>query len=59
MKSSTQDKVEGNIHKVKGGIKEAAGKISKNTDLEMEGKGEKIEGKIQEKVGQVKKVFRK
>lgn len=59
MKSSTQDKVEGNIHKVKGGIKEMAGKISKDTNLEMEGKGEKIGGKVQEKVGQIKKVFGK
>ncbi len=59
MKSSTQDKIESNIHKVKGGIKEAAGKITKNTDLEIEGKSEKIEGKIQEKVGQIKKVFGK
>ncbi|MCX9085691.1 MAG: CsbD family protein [Candidatus Methanoperedens sp.] len=59
MKSSTQDKVESNIHKAKGEIKEVAGKLTKNTDLEIEGKEEKIEGKIQEKVGQIKKVFGK
>ena len=57
MKSSTQDKVEANIHKLKGEIKEVAGKLTKNTDLEKEGKEEKIEGKVQEKVGQIKKVF--
>ena len=34
MKSSTQDQVESKIHKVKGEIKEIAGKLSKNTDLE-------------------------
>ena len=37
MKSSTQDKTEGNIHKVKGEIKEIAGKLTKNPDLEIEG----------------------
>jgi len=59
MKSSTQDQAEGKIHKVKGEIKEIAGKLSKNPDLETEGKEEKIEGKVQEKVGQIKKVFGK
>ena len=59
MKSSTQDQVEGNIHKAKGEIKEMAGKLSKNPDLETEGKKEKIEGTVQEKVGQIKKVFGK
>lgn len=59
MKSSTQDTVESKIHKVKGEIKEDAGKITKNTDLEIEGKEEKIEGKVQEKVGQIKKVLGK
>ena len=59
MKSSTQDKVESKTHKVKGDIKEVAGKLSKNPSLELEGKEEKIEGKVQEKVGQVKKVFGK
>jgi len=38
MKSSTQDKIESNIHKVKGEIKEVAGKLSKNPKLEAEGK---------------------
>jgi len=59
MKSSTQDKVEGNIHKVKGEIKEKVGKLTKNTDVEIEGTEEKIEGKVQEKVGQIKKVIGK
>jgi uncharacterized protein YjbJ (UPF0337 family) len=59
MKSSTQDKVESNIHKVKGGVKEIAGKLSNNPSLETKGKEEKIAGKVQEKVGQIKKVFGK
>jgi len=37
MKSGTHDQVEGNIHKVKGEIKEIAGKLTKNPDLEIEG----------------------
>jgi uncharacterized protein YjbJ (UPF0337 family) len=59
MKSSTKDQVEGTFHKVKGTIKEAAGKLSDNPDLEAEGTGEKIAGKLIEKIGQVKKVLGK
>ena len=59
MKSSTQDKSEGNFHKIKGKLKEVAGKITDNPKLEAKGKAEKITGKIQEKIGQVKKVFGK
>ena len=44
MKSSTQDQVESKIHKVKGEIKEIAGKHINNPDLEREGKDEKIAG---------------
>ncbi len=55
MKRSTKDQVGGMLHKVKGGIKEVTGKISKNPDLEAEGKIEKIRGKVQEKVGKIKK----
>jgi uncharacterized protein YjbJ (UPF0337 family) len=44
---------------VKGEIEEIAGKLSKNTNLEIEGKEEKIAGKVQEKTGQIKKVFGK
>ncbi len=42
LKSSKHDPAEGKIHKVKGEIKEIAGKLSKNPDLETEGKKEKI-----------------
>jgi uncharacterized protein YjbJ (UPF0337 family) len=57
MKSSTQDKAEGTFHQVKGKIKEVAGKLSDNPEMEAEGAGEKIAGKVQEKIGQVKKVL--
>jgi len=59
VKSSRQDETEGKLHKVKGSIKEIAGKVTKNRKLERKGKAEKTAGKIQEKVGQVKKVFGK
>lgn len=59
MKSSTKDQAEGKFHKVKGEIKEIAGKVSENPRLEAEGKDEKIAGKVQEKIGQVKKVLGK
>ena len=56
MKSSTQDKAEGKWHKVKGKIKQVAGKAVGNRDLEAEGKVENVDGKIQEKIGQIKDV---
>ncbi len=59
MKSSIRDKTEGTFHEVKGRVKEIAGKLSNNPDLEAEGTGEKIAGKVQEKIGQVKNVLRK
>ena len=59
MKSSTRDEAEGKLHRVKGKIKEAAGKLSDNPELEAEGTDEKIAGKVQEKIGQVKEVFGK
>ena len=57
MKSSTKDKVEGTLHEAKGKVKEVAGEISDNPNLEAKGKSEKIAGKVQEKIGQVKKVL--
>jgi uncharacterized protein YjbJ (UPF0337 family) len=59
VKSSTKDQAEGAFHEVKGKIKEVAGKLSDNPDLEAEGTGEKIAGKVQGKIGQVKKVLGK
>ena len=59
MKSSTKDEKKGKFHKVKGTVKEVAGKLSDNPKLESEGSIEKMAGKIQEKIGQIKKVFEK
>ena len=59
MKSSTRDEAEGKLHQVKGKIKEIAGKVIMNPDLEAEGQDEILVGKAQEKIGQVKKVVGK
>jgi len=59
VKSSSKDKAKGTFHEVKGKVKEVAGKLSDNPNLEAEGTGEKIAGKIQGKIGQVKKVLGK
>ena len=59
MKSSTKDNAEGKMHQVKGTIKEVAGRIVGNKDLEAEGKDENTDGKIQEKLGEIKKVMDK
>jgi len=59
MKSSTKDQAEGKFHKMKGKIKEAAGKLSDNPKLKAEGTVEEMSGKVQEKIGQVKKVWGK
>ncbi len=59
MKTSTQDQVEGKLHKVKGGIKDIIGKLTKDQELEADGSIEKIEGEAQEKVGKIKKAFGK
>jgi uncharacterized protein YjbJ (UPF0337 family) len=57
MKASTKDKVEGEIHKVKGKVKEKVGRATNNPDLEGEGQVEKVGGKVQKKIGQVEKVL--
>ena len=59
MKSSTQDKAEGKWHKVKGKIKQVAGKAVGNRDLKAEGKAENVYGKVQEKIAEVKAVVGK
>ncbi|MGI9072291.1 MAG: CsbD family protein [Bryobacteraceae bacterium] len=59
MKDSTEDKLKGKAHEVKGTVKEKAGKATNDPDLEAEGKGEKVAGKVQKKVGDVEKVIEK
>jgi uncharacterized protein YjbJ (UPF0337 family) len=59
MKSGNRDKSEGKIHQGKGKLKEVAGNLIGDHDLEAEGKAENAEGKVQEKVGEIKKVVGK
>jgi uncharacterized protein YjbJ (UPF0337 family) len=59
MKQSTKDKIAGDLHKVKGNVKEKVGQVTNNPNLEAEGQAENLTGKIQKKVGQVEKVLEK
>lgn len=59
MKDSTKDQAQGAAHEFKGSVKEKAGKITNDPELEAEGQDEKVAGKVQKKVGQVEKVFEK
>jgi uncharacterized protein YjbJ (UPF0337 family) len=59
MKPGTQDEIEGQLHNLKGKVKEKAGQLTNDPDLQAEGQAEEIAGKVQEKVGQVKKVLGK
>ncbi|MBF0100671.1 MAG: CsbD family protein, partial [Desulfobacterales bacterium] len=49
MKSSIRDNAEGKMHQVSGKIKEVAGQVVGNRDLEAKGKNENLDGKVQEK----------
>jgi len=55
MKPSTQDRTEGNLHEVKGKIKEEVGKATNDTDLEVSGKAEKKAGTVQNWIGHAEK----
>jgi uncharacterized protein YjbJ (UPF0337 family) len=57
MKPSTNDKIEGTLHQVKGAIKEAVGEAVTDPNLEISGSAEKQAGKVQKKVGQVEKAI--
>ena len=59
MKPSTKDQVQGDLHELKGKVKQKAGQVTNNPNLEAEGQAEKIAGKVQKKVGQIEKVFEK
>jgi uncharacterized protein YjbJ (UPF0337 family) len=59
MKPSTENEIAGNVHEVKGTIKEKAGQLTNDPDLEGEGLAERVSGKIQKKIGQVEKVIEK
>jgi uncharacterized protein YjbJ (UPF0337 family) len=55
VKSSTTNELEGQLHEVKGKIKEKVGHATNDPDMEVEGAGEKVAGTIQKKVGELEK----
>ena len=59
MKPSTKDEIHGNIHEVRGAVKQAAGNVTNNPELEAKGKVEHNLGKVEKKVGQIEKVLEK
>ena len=59
MKPSTIDDAEGKFHQMKGKVKEKAGQLTNNRDLEAEGTLEKAAGKVQGIIGQVEKALEK
>lgn len=59
MDSSTKDQAEGTMHQLKGKVKQVAGVISNNPELEAEGIAERVAGKVQVKIGQINKVIGK
>ena len=52
------DRIEGSARKLKGDLKEGAGKILGDKKLETEGKADKAGGKIQNAVGGIKDAIR-
>ena len=55
MKPSTEDKTKGNLHEVKGAIKQKVGEITKHPKLEADGIAEKNTGKVQHAIGKIEK----
>lgn len=55
--SSMKDRAEGKLHQVNGKIKENAGRLIGNQELEADGRRENLSGKVQDKVGQVEKAL--
>lgn len=56
MKRSTRNKAKGALHAVKGTLKERAGRLVADPDLEAEGTVEKVAGKVQQVIGRVEAV---
>jgi uncharacterized protein YjbJ (UPF0337 family) len=55
MKPSTDDETAGNLHEVKGAIKQKAGELTENPNLEAGGRAENNDGKVQKVVGKIEK----
>jgi uncharacterized protein YjbJ (UPF0337 family) len=59
MKPSRKNLIKGNLHEMKGKVKQKVGQITNNPNLEAEGQNEKLAGRVQKKVSQIEKVFEK
>jgi uncharacterized protein YjbJ (UPF0337 family) len=59
MKASTKDQIAGKLREVKGKVKEKAGQLTNDRNLEAEGQAENLVGKVQRKVGQIEGVLEK
>jgi uncharacterized protein YjbJ (UPF0337 family) len=57
MKLSTDDKTTGKLHEVKGAVKQTAGELTNNPNLEADGRAEKNAGKAQGFIGKVEKAI--
>ena len=55
MKPSTKAKAKGQIHEVKGKVKEKFGRLTNDRELEAEGEGEKLGGKMLKKIAKAEK----
>jgi uncharacterized protein YjbJ (UPF0337 family) len=55
MKISTNDKATGKLHELKGAIRQKAGELTKNPNLEADGRAEKNAGKALNIVGKIEK----
>lgn len=49
-----KDRIEGKVDKAKGQIKDKAGQILNDPDLEAEGKIDRVKGEVKERLGQAK-----
>jgi uncharacterized protein YjbJ (UPF0337 family) len=59
MKPSTKNEIADRVHEVKGTIKEKAGELTNDSDIEVEGISERIAGIVQKKIGQVQRIVEK
>jgi uncharacterized protein YjbJ (UPF0337 family) len=55
---STDDKFDAKADEVKGKVKETAGHVTHDEDLEAEGKGEQVKGNLKQGVEKVKDAFK-
>ena len=54
-KPSTEDQTKGKLHEVKGAIRQKAGEVTGNPNLEADGRAEKKAGKVQNIAGKIEK----